>query len=536
MAISLLQVLVASALVWAILRLRKVGSREPGLPPGPPTIPVLGNLHVFPTEYVYLKFTEWAKVYGEIYSLKIANGTAIVVNSPRLVREIFDKRSANTSDRPPMHFVSVVTDGLNVALARYGPTWRTLRRAMQQFLSREACERHFPIQQAEATQLMYDMLKAPDSYSLHIRRNIGSVILSTVFGIRCPRYANSFIAQFFDGQHQWEQLLEPGAHPPVDIIPLLKYIPAKWQVLAKDVKRKQRALYFTLSNMVAKRMEDKKGNGCFLEELHIQKERFNLTDDMLAYVGGACLEGGIDNSAAFLQTFVCCLTAYPEVQAKAHKELDEVIGNQRLPSYEDLERLPYLQAIIKELERFRPVTPLALPHSLSADEMVEGHLLPKGAMLFMNVYALCHDEEVFDHPEVFNPDRFLNNEHGTKPGVDTSDRRLTDLGFGAGRRICPGNQLSHQFISLAVMNLLWAFSFNHPRDPVTGKEMPVTADVTKDFTTGLVVVPKPFKSDIRPRSQAHASLIRAGYAAARPIFSQFEHELSDADAAFVANY
>lgn len=209
------------------------------------------------------------------------------------------------------------------------------------------------------------------SYSLHIRRNIGSVILSTVFGIRCPRYANSFIAQFFDGQHQWEQLLEPGAHPPVDIIPLLKYIPAKWQVLAKDVKRKQRALYFTLSNMVAKRMEDKKGNGCFLEELHIQKERFNLTDDMLAYVlppslyilrhlsfyshshlsyvGGACLEGGIDNSAAFLQTFVCCLTAYPEVQAKAHKELDEVIGNQRLPSYEDLERLPYLQAIIKEV-------------------------------------------------------------------------------------------------------------------------------------------------------------------------------------------
>lgn len=106
-------------LVWGFLRLKKIGSREPGLPPGPPTLPLLGNLHIFPTEYAHYKFTEWARIYGDVYSLKVGPATAIVITSAAAVKELMDKRSASTADRPPHNMADVVTGGSNMVLARY---------------------------------------------------------------------------------------------------------------------------------------------------------------------------------------------------------------------------------------------------------------------------------------------------------------------------------------------------------------------------------------------------------------------------------
>lgn len=87
--------------------------------------------------------------------------TAIVLSSPRVVRELLDIRSASTSDRPSNHFVDITTDGNNLGLAHYGTEWKLLRRTVRDILTREACQKHLPIQQAEATQLMYDLLKDP---------------------------------------------------------------------------------------------------------------------------------------------------------------------------------------------------------------------------------------------------------------------------------------------------------------------------------------------------------------------------------------
>ncbi|KAJ7622347.1 cytochrome P450 [Roridomyces roridus] len=114
--------LLLTALLATILALllRKYGAREDGLPPGPPTLPIIGNLHVFPKEYPHFKFTEWAKIYGGIYSLKIGPGTLVVVTDIAVVKELLEKRSLTTSDRPGSHIVDVVTGGLHIAFARYG--------------------------------------------------------------------------------------------------------------------------------------------------------------------------------------------------------------------------------------------------------------------------------------------------------------------------------------------------------------------------------------------------------------------------------
>ncbi|KAI3609029.1 cytochrome p450 [Moniliophthora roreri] len=101
-------------LAWLLFKALRIGRRERFLPPGPPTVPILGNMHVFPTESPHLKFTEWAHEYGEIYSLKIGSSTIIVISSMEAAKELMDKRSSITSDRPKNHMVDKITNGLSL--------------------------------------------------------------------------------------------------------------------------------------------------------------------------------------------------------------------------------------------------------------------------------------------------------------------------------------------------------------------------------------------------------------------------------------
>ncbi|CAL1708008.1 unnamed protein product [Somion occarium] len=513
----------------------KVGSRETGLPPGPPTLPVLGNIHQFPTKYTHIQFSRWGKQFGGIFSLKIGSGTMVVISSPRIVKDYLDKRSASTSSRPHIRMVEMITDGLGFAMVPYGPVWKSLRRAIQMFLTKEACRRHLPIERVEAIQLLYDTLKQPEDLFTHVQRHATSLILSTVFGVRSPRYENSTVTEFIDVQHRVEAALEPGAHPPIDLMPILQYVPerwASWKGICRDIRAKQRKLYVGLRDKCEARMREDRRNGSFLETLFDQKDALGLTRDMIGYLGGASLEGGSVTAVSHLQTFVLCMACHPEVQARAHMEIDQVVGSNRMPSLEDFEHLPYLRAIVKEVHRFYPVVPMGLPHASTSDEMVDGFFIPKGTTLFMNIYGIYHDEDLFEDPEVFNPDRYLSSEFGTKPGVDTAGFRH-DFHFGCGRRICPGILLGDTMIMMNVMNLLWAFNFKavdmNKRDP----HVPIQYT---DFTAGLATGPKPYQCDIKPRSQERADIVRSEFAQARPIFSMFEHELSPEEKDFVAHW
>ncbi|KAL0574270.1 hypothetical protein V5O48_007678 [Marasmius crinis-equi] len=162
--ISTIGVLFAVA-AWVVSKLLNIGRREGYLPPGPATVPILGNLHVFPTEYPQHKFTEWARQYGDIYSLKVGPSTAIVITGIEAVKELMEKRSGSTVDRPQNHMVDKVTDGLNLALGRYSEKWRALRKTAHAILTPKAVANHLPIQRAEATQALYDILKDPKAGS-----------------------------------------------------------------------------------------------------------------------------------------------------------------------------------------------------------------------------------------------------------------------------------------------------------------------------------------------------------------------------------
>ena len=149
-----------------------------------------------------------------------------------------------------------------------------------------------------------------------------------------------------------------------------------------------------------------------------------------------------------MQTFFLAMVGCPEVQEKAHKELDAVVGSHRLPTFEDLTSLPYVTAVIKETTRWQVVTPLGLPHRTLQDDEYNGYLIPGGATVFVNMWsvyrscllgwrylkvvsrAILHDPEVYPQPDDFMPERFLDSEGN----LDVQGRDPTHVMFGFGRR------------------------------------------------------------------------------------------------------
>ncbi|KAG7451082.1 cytochrome P450 [Guyanagaster necrorhizus] len=482
---------VFALLVWAALRLKRIGSREPGLPPGPPTVPLLGNLNVFPTEYAHYK------AYGDIYSLKVGPDTAIVITSAVAVKELIDKRSASTTDRPPHYMADVVAGGVNMVLARYSDVWRVLRKNAHTMLTPKASLELLPIQRAEATQLMYDILQAPDvPFYIRVRRYSSFVILSITYGKRCSRYESP--------EHLWELVLEPGAHPPVDLLPFLRHLPGAWKDLCKEARQLQRNLYFGLLDECQARLQNGQANGCFMEKV-LQNQELGLNRELAGYLGGVLIEGGSDTTSSLLQSLILALMAFLEAQRKAQEEMDNVVVDQRLPTLDDFADLPYIQAVVKKNHRFRPVAPVAIPHGTLATEEYRGYMIPKSAMIFVNALrGIFHDSDVYDEPETFNPDSHF----------------YSALALGSGRM-------------LNTMNLIRGFQFSPATDSVT--DAIVLVDIT-DYEKGILTAPRPFQCRITPRSDCKIKLIKRAFLNAEDVFAKFESRITAEDKEYVKRY
>jgi cytochrome P450 len=229
-------------------------------------------------------------------------------------------------------------------------------------------------------------------------------------------------------------------------------------------------------------------------------------DELIMWASGSLYSAGADTSVSAVHSFYLEMLLHPEIQAKAQAELDSVVGKDRMPTFEDMSRLPYCGAIVKEVFRRRPVAPLAIPHTSREDDTFNGFTIPKGSMVMGNIYALNMDASVYDKPEEFNPERFLNAA-GQSQNPAGINRDIGSWCFGFGRRICPGANIAEATLYMAVVNTLWGFNVQYSLDK-EGK--PIQPDT--EYAQGVVSHPKDFKCEITPRSPAHAELMRASAA------------------------
>jgi len=190
------------------------------------------------------------------------------------------------------------------------------------------------------------------------------------------------------------------------------------------------------------------------------------------------------------------MTLHPHAQARAQEEIDRVVGESRLPNIEDKDDLPYIDALFKEVLRWAPSVPLALPHRLIQDDTYAGFRIPKNTTIIPNLWAIMHDEEMYPNPEAFNPDRFLS------PNPEPDPRKWM---FGFGRRVCPGAHFAEVSLLLNIASILAVFSISPAVDD-RGKAI----EPRIEYTTGPTSHIKPFACRIIPRSKDSEMLLGGG--------------------------
>ncbi|KAK5361817.1 hypothetical protein LTR20_009397 [Exophiala xenobiotica] len=376
------------AILYVLSRPRNAG-RAP-LPPGPKGLPVLGNLNDLPKPGV-LEAHHWLKhkdLYGPISSVTVMGQTLIIINDSKLAFELMEKRSAIHSSRPKQIFAGEMLGWENsLGLSPYNNRFRTYRKNMAKMIgSKSAASQFNELQEAEAGHFLLHVLEKPENLLDHIRREAGAVILKIAYGYTAESHKDDpLIDMAGDAMDKFARAGVAGAFM-VDIMPF-QWFPGtgfmqtakQWGAELTDVAERPCAF-------VKHQMAQGKSQSSFLSQLLEQgdsdpEEKFtNKWSAMSLYTAGA------DTTVSSLACFFLAMTVCPEVQKRAQEEIDRVVGTDRLPTVADRENLPYVDAVVKEVLRWHPVAPMGLPHTSTEDDICNGYLIPKGAMLFANVW------------------------------------------------------------------------------------------------------------------------------------------------------
>ena len=163
--------------------------------------------------------------------------------------------------------------------------------------------------------------------------------------------------------------METGATPPVDILPILKYVPESWfnnwRTRSRNVGKAMDALYGRTVSRVMQRRLKSGSSGSFIDGILDQQDKLNLSSNELNFLCGVLMEGGSDTSSSIILAFIHAMIKFPDVQRTAQQEIDSIVEEKRSPLWSDFTKLPYISMIVKETMRWRPVTPLAFPHAIS---------------------------------------------------------------------------------------------------------------------------------------------------------------------------
>lgn len=279
----------------------------------------------------------------------------ILISTP--FNRLLEKRSAIYSSRPPNYIANelICKRQTHILFTPYGSEFKALRKSTQGLFAPRELAAVLPVQQAEAAQTAYDILREPGQYYEHIQRYTTAVILASVYGQRGETFDSPNIQALYDVQNRFTALLEPGAAPPVDGITFLKHIPeflAPWKQRARKIRRDQREIYFRLYNGTKERMGRGIRVGCFMERLIDDQVKNNMDDEHTAYLGGVFMEAGSDTTSSTLLSFLLGMVENPVALKRAQEDVDRVCGVERSPTLDDLENLPYIESCMHEVSTF----------------------------------------------------------------------------------------------------------------------------------------------------------------------------------------
>ncbi|KAF9890487.1 hypothetical protein FE257_005892 [Aspergillus nanangensis] len=483
-------IIITSLLGLVILRLLYEYQRDRNLPPGPRRLPLIGNIYQAPQVLPWRTFDEWSKRYGPIMSAQFGRQTMIFITDAAIARELLDKRGSIYGDRPRMVMAGEnLTKGMHIMLRQYDDRFRLHQRMEAPVLSPRASSTYYPIQDLESKQLLHELLSSND-YVRHFERYSVSVLYALAYGFRCERGDEEEMNSAREVLHNFGMAARVGTWI-VDAIPALNILPmcvSPWKKTAERLFQIEAKLH--MRNMTRAKT-NKAWN--WTKEFSTSKQAQVMSPLELAYDLGILADAGMETTSAVMQIFVLAALAYPYFIKTAQEELERIVGPDRLPNLHDLENLPYIAAVVEEALQWRPMAPNGIPHATSQENTFMGYRIPKGATIVPLHWSMSLDEQHFENPFEFRPERWIRN---------SDDNCFTNF-FGFGRRVCPGRHIARNSLFTLISRILWAYNV---RPPVGVDGKPVKVD-DMAFGSGFVSMPDPFDAVFEPRSDHSQMMI-----------------------------
>ncbi|KAJ4474825.1 cytochrome P450 [Lentinula aciculospora] len=486
-----------------LVRLYARGGDRKHLPPGPPGVPILGNLpQVVGVPQLWHTFDKWRYEYGPLTYLNMVGKDVMVLNSKAAAMELLERRSATYSDRPRSIVAEYIGSRMAIPFARYGKSWQNMRRAAHAVLNARVSSQYHAVQAEEAIILAHGLLYDKSSTLLEKINGSASTVISVVYGKRSLSSEKKDqvtvdldedlhlpesdpLQSLCNIGHRFTSSLYPGAYL-VEVLPILDYIPAamaRWKRNAqKDYGRISETFHKFYNDAV--RNDQQRTSLC--ASLADSQLATALTNAEKAWVTGSISVAALETTSTTLSFFLYAMIQHPIVQEQAQKELDRVVGRLRCPNFTDMAHLPYMRAIVKEVLRWQPAIPLVVPRMAMEDDWYEGRFIPKGTAIILNLWSMNRDRDVYG-PDVdlFRPERFLQEsekegEYALRTEYENEDGHCS---FGFGRRGCVGKYVADNALFIDMATILWALRIEP--EAFKAAENPATQKPTKDLVNPI---------------------------------------------------
>ncbi|XP_070287892.1 cytochrome P450 2E1 isoform X1 [Myotis yumanensis] len=481
-----------TALLCAFLWKQMYSSRK--LPPGPFPLPIIGNVLQLELKNIPKSFTRLAERFGPVFTLYLGSNRVVVLHGYQAVREVLLQHKNEFSGRGEYHvYRAHKHQGITF---NNGPTWKETRRSALTILrdfgmGKEGNEARI---QREIPFLL-DALRKTNGQPFDPTFVVGSapcnVIADILFHKRFDyedrtslRLQTLFNENLYLISTPW--LLLHNSFPS-----FLNCLPGSHRKVMKNVSE--------LKDYALARLKEHQQSlapscprdftDCLLMEMEKEKYKaepgYNL-DNIAATVADLFFAGTVTTSAT-LKYGLLVLMKHPEVEEKLHEEIDRVIGPNRIPSIKDKLEMPYMDAVVHEIQRFTNLLPSNLNHEATQDTVFRGYVIPKGTVLIPTLDSLLFDKQEFPDPDKFKPEHFLDE----KGKFKYSDYFKA---FSAGKRVCVGEGLARMELFLFFTTILQHFNLKSLVDP---KDIDLTPIVN-----GFASIPPDYKLCLLPRSQA----------------------------------
>ncbi|XP_065857389.1 iridoid oxidase-like [Euphorbia lathyris] len=459
---------------FLILKKRQSKNSRKQQPPGPPALPVIGNLLDIGSDLNQNLYKLRLK-YGDLLWLRLGWTNTLVIQTAKAAEQLFKNHDASFCDRTIREASKALkfNDG-SIGVGKYGSNWRILRRLVTLgLMTSKQIQRTTFIRRKCIDDMIQEIeedsaagLRRGESGEIELSKYVFIMTFNLMGNLILSRdLVNSRSDEGNEFFHAMDKVMElSGKSNLADFYPFLKRFDP--QRIKKGTEIYLGRTLSILENYVMER----------IEELKSMKERESkdFLDTILEYNesgdGGRqeqekisthnililILEmffGGTETTSSTIEWVMTELVRSPESMKMVKEELGRVVGHKRKVVEDDLDELPYLHAVIKEAMRLHPILPLLVPRKSLEESSFMGYFIPKDTQVFVNASAIGRDPEAWDDPLSFKPERFLGS------NIQYRGQNFELLPFGSGRRICVGYPLAHQILHLTVASLLQCFDW-----------------------------------------------------------------------------